>query len=87
MSDPTKTSKGAAFQWDAPFLLDDQLNEDERMIRDAARGDGREKLAPRIVDAYLNEHTDRAIFTEMGALGLLGVTVAEEFGGAGAGYV
>ncbi len=87
MADPMKTSKGAAFQWDDPFLLDDQLNEDERMIRDTARGYGQEKLAPRIVDAYLNEHTDRAIFTEMGALGLLGVTVAEEFSGAGAGYV
>ncbi len=87
MADPIKTSKGAAFQWDDPFLLDDQLNEDERMIRDTARGYGQEKLAPRIVDAYLNEHTDRAIFNEMGALGLLGMTVAEEFGGAGAGYV
>ncbi len=87
MSNPTKTPKGSAFQWDDPFLLDDQLNEDERLIRDTARGYAQEKLAPRIVDAYLNERTDRAIFNEMGALGLLGVTVAEEFGGAGAGYV
>ena len=87
MSDPTKTLKGSAFQWDDPFLLDDQLNEDERLIRDTARAYAQEKLAPRIVDAYLNEHTDRAIFSEMGQLGLLGVTVAEEFGGAGAGYV
>ena len=87
MSDPTKTLKGSAFQWDDPFLLDDQLNEDERLIRDTARAYAQEKLAPRIVDAYLNERTDRAIFSEMGQLGLLGVTVAEEFGGAGAGYV
>jgi glutaryl-CoA dehydrogenase len=87
VSDPTKTLKGSAFQWDDPFLLDDQLNEDERLIRDTARAYAQEKLAPRIVDAYLNERTDRAIFSEMGQLGLLGVTVAEEFGGAGAGYV
>ena len=87
MSDSAKIAKGAAFQWDDPFLLDDQLREDERLIRDSARAYAQEKLAPRIVEAYMNEHTDRAIFNEMGALGLLGVTVAEEYGGAGAGYV
>ena len=80
-------AKMGAFQWDDPFLLDDQLTEDERLIRDTARAYAQEKLLPRVVDAYLNEHTDRAIFNEMGELGLLGVTVKEQYGGAGAGYV
>ena len=80
-------AKMGAFQWDDPFLLDDQLTEDERLIRDTARAYAQEKLLPRVVDAYLNEHTDRAIFNEMGELGLLGVTVEEQYGGAGAGYV
>ena len=80
-------SAAASFQWDDPFLLDGQLTEDERMIRDTARSYAQEKLQPRIVNAYLNETTDRAIFNEMGALGLLGVTVPEEYGGVGANYV
>ena len=80
-------AKMGAFQWDDPFLLDEQLTEDERLIRDTARAYAQEKLAPRIVDAYLNEHTDRAIFNEMGELGLLGVTVKEQYGGVGASYV
>ena len=75
------------FQWDDPFLLSDQLTEDERMIRDTAHAYAQEKLQPRVVDAYLNEHTDPAIFREMGELGLLGVTVPEEYGGVVAGYV
>jgi glutaryl-CoA dehydrogenase len=75
------------FRWDDPFLLDDQLSEEERLIRDTARAYAREKLLPRIVEAYMEERTDRAIFDEMGALGLLGATVAEEYGGGGAGYV
>jgi glutaryl-CoA dehydrogenase len=75
------------FRWDDAFLLDDQLSEDERLIRDSARAYAREKLLPRINDAYLHETTDRAIFGEMGALGLLGVTIPEEYGGAGASYV
>ena len=77
----------AAFKWEDPFLLTDQLTEDERLISDTARAYCQEKLAPRVVDAYLAEKTDRAIFEEMGALGLLGVTVDEKYGGAGAGYV
>ena len=77
----------AAFRWEDPFLLDDQLSDDERMIRDSARAFAQERLLPRIVDAYQNETTDRSIFTEMGALGMLGVTVPEEYGGAGASYV
>jgi glutaryl-CoA dehydrogenase len=81
------SSSKSAFPWDDPFLLDDQLGEDERMIRDTARSYAQEKLKPRIVEAYMEEKTDRAIFAEMGALGLLGVTISEAFGGAGAGYV
>jgi glutaryl-CoA dehydrogenase len=73
--------------WDDPFLLDDQLGEDERLIRDSAAAFAAEKLAPRVQEAYLEEKTDPAIFREMGAAGLLGVTVPEEYGGAGAGYV
>ena len=76
-----------AFQWDDPFRLTTSSGKTRRLIRDSARAYAQEKLAPRIVEAYMNEHTDRAIFNEMGALGLLGVTVAEEYGGAGAGYV
>ncbi|MFO1134131.1 MAG: acyl-CoA dehydrogenase [Rhodoblastus sp.] len=77
----------SGFQWDDPFLLSDQLTEDERMIRDTAHAYAQEKLFPRVVDAYLNEHTDPAIFREMGELGLLGVTIPEEYGGVGASYV
>ena len=77
----------AAFKWEDPFLLTEQLTEDETMISDTARAYCQEKLAPRVVDAYLEEKTDRAIFEEMGSLGLLGVTVDEKYGGAGAGYV
>jgi glutaryl-CoA dehydrogenase len=78
---------GGAFQWDDPLLLDDQLGAEERMIRDTARSYAQDRLAPRIREAYANEHTDRAIFDEMGALGLLGLTLPEEHGGAGASYV
>ena len=80
-------SAAAQFQWDDPFLLDEQLGEDERMIRDTARAYAQDKLLPRVKEAYLEEKTDRAIFNEMGALGLLGVTVPEEYGGVGASYV
>ena len=77
----------AAFKWEDPFLLTDQLTEDERLIADTARAYAQEKLLPRVADAYLEEKTDPAIFAEMGALGLLGVTISDEYGGAGAGYV
>ncbi|WP_294393061.1 acyl-CoA dehydrogenase [uncultured Sphingomonas sp.] len=75
------------FQWDDPVLLEDQLSDEERMIRDTARGYAQERLAPRIREAYAREQTDRAIFDEMGELGLLGLTLPEEHGGAGASYV
>ncbi|OYW68064.1 MAG: acyl-CoA dehydrogenase [Bosea sp. 12-68-7] len=79
--------KLAEFTWDDAFLLDEQLTEDERLIRDTARAYAQEKLQPRISEAYLDEKTDRSIFNEMGELGLLGVTVPEEYGCAGANYV
>src|SRR6202012_960427 len=77
----------ASFDWADPFFLDDQLSEDERMIRDTARAYAEEKLAPRVIQAFANEETDPAIFREMGELGLLGPTVPEEYGGVGASYV
>ena len=75
------------FLWDDPFLLDEQLSEDERMISGTARAYAQSKLMPRVKEAYLEEKTDRAIFREMGELGLLGVTVPEAYGGVGASYV
>ncbi|MGY8666046.1 acyl-CoA dehydrogenase [Bradyrhizobium sp. UFLA05-109] len=75
------------FRWEDAFLLEQQLTEDERMIRDTARAYAQEKLLPRATEAYLNEETDREIFREMGELGLIGVTFPEEYGCADAGYV
>jgi glutaryl-CoA dehydrogenase len=77
----------AQFDWSDPFFLDDQLDEDERLIRDTARAYAQDKLAPRVIEAFNEEHTDPAIFREMGALGLLGPTIPAEYGGVGAGYV
>jgi glutaryl-CoA dehydrogenase len=76
-----------AFDWADPFFLDDQLEDDERMIRDTARAYAQDRLAPRIIDAFANEVTDPSIFREMGELGLLGPTIPEEYGGVGASYV
>ena len=75
------------FDWADPLLLDEQLTEEERMIRDTARAYAQDRLRPRIVEAFQHEHTDPAIFREMGELGLLGPTVPEEYGGVGASYV
>ncbi|AGI67928.1 acyl-CoA dehydrogenase [Octadecabacter antarcticus 307] len=83
----TSSHKGIPFNWADPFLLSDQLTEEERMISDAARAFASDRLLPRIEDAYLDEHTDPEIFREMGESGLLGVTLPEEYGGAGASYV
>jgi glutaryl-CoA dehydrogenase len=80
------TSK-PTFQWDDPFLLETQLSDEERMIRDTARAYVDDRLMPRVLQAFAEEKTDRAIFTEMGELGLLGVTIPEEYGGVGANYV
>ena len=78
---------GGSFVWADPFLLEDQLTEDERMVRDGAAAFAADKLAPRVEEAYLEEKTDPAIFREMGEAGLLGITIPEEYGGLGAGYV
>lgn len=75
------------FNWQDPFLFETQLSEEEKMIRDTANSYCQSKLLPRVRDAFRNEYTDPAIFSEMGELGLLGVTIPEEFGGTGAGYV
>jgi len=75
------------FKWDDPLLLDSELAEDERMVRDAAYAYAQDKLMPRIKEAFRHEKTDPAIFPEMGALGLLGVTLPPEYGGAGLNYV
>ena len=77
----------APFKWDDAFLLDEQLTDDERMIRDSARAYAQDKLLPRVSEAYLEEKTDRSIFNEMGELGLLGVTLPEDYGCAAASYV
>ena len=75
------------FDWQDPFALDAQLTDEERMVRDVAHGYAREKLLPRVTRAFLDEDFAREIMSEMGALGLLGVTIDPEFGGAGMGYV
>jgi glutaryl-CoA dehydrogenase len=76
-----------SFKWDDPLLLDEQLAEEERMVRDTAHAYAQEKLMPRVRDAFRNETTDPAVFREMGALGLLGLTLPAEYGGAGLNYV
>ena len=88
MNSATQSSGSkTSFVWNDPFLLEDQLSEDERLIRDAAAAFAADKLSPRIEDAYMAETTDPAIFREMGAAGLLGITIPEEYGGLGASYV
>lgn len=77
----------SSFNWEDPFLLENQLEEDERMIRNAACAYATEKLQPRVLEAFANEATDPDIFAEMGEMGLLGTTIPEAYGGLGAGYV
>jgi glutaryl-CoA dehydrogenase len=77
----------ASFQWDDPFLLQQQLTEDERMIEEAARAYCQDKLLPRVTEAFRHEKTDVAIFREMGDLGLIGPTIPTEYGGPGLSYV
>ncbi len=84
---PQSRPELAGFAWDDAFLLEDQLNEDERMVRDAARAYAEDKLFPRVTEAFAKEETDPEIFREMGEMGLLGTTIPEKFGGIGAGYV
>ena len=75
------------FMWDDPLLLDSQLTEEERMIRDNAHTFAQDTLQPRVIEAYANEQTDSAIFQDMGRMGFLGVTLPEEYGGSAASYV
>ncbi|NOX84092.1 MAG: acyl-CoA dehydrogenase [Alphaproteobacteria bacterium] len=75
------------FDWQDPLLLESQLSDEERMIRDAARGYAQDKLMPRVIMANREERFDREIMTELGAQGFLGAMVAEEYGGGGAGHV
>ncbi len=86
MNKPHEKQK-AAFKWDDPLLLDLQLSEEERMVRDTAFQYCQDKLLPRIQDAFRNEKTDPSIFREMGELGLLGPTIPSEYGGSGLNYV
>ena len=77
----------ASFNRDDPLLLDAQLTEEERMVRDAAAAYSQERLAPRVLEAFRHEKTDPAVFREMGELGLLGPTIPPEYGGPGLNYV
>ena len=77
----------ARFNWKDPLLLDQQLSDEERMIRDSAEQFAERMLAPRVLDAFRNEHTDPEIFREMGEAGLLGATIPEIYGGSGLNYV
>ena len=86
MNAPEKRTK-AQFSWSDPLLLDQQLTQDERMVRDAANAYCQKKLAPRVLEAFRNEKTDTTIFREMGELGLLGPTMPSEYGGPGLNYV
>ena len=85
-SDPVATRKHS-FKWDDPLLLDDQLREEERLVRNTAHAYAQDKLLPRVRDAFRNETIDPSIFREMGSVGLLGLTLPAEFGGAGLNYV
>ena len=85
--DGPKLKKWARFNWEDPLLFDDQLSEEEKMVRDAARDYAQDKLMPRIIEANRNETFSREIFNELGAMGFLGSTLDEKYGCAGANYV
>jgi glutaryl-CoA dehydrogenase len=88
MNAPQSSSQmKARFDWEDPLLLDRQLTDDERAVRDAAASYCQDRLAPRVLEAFRQERTDPAIFREMGELGLLGPTIPEQYGGAGLNYV
>jgi Acyl-CoA dehydrogenases len=83
---PRKGATRAEFNWEDPLLLEDQLTEEERLVRDTARQYCQENLMPRVLEANRHEYFDRTIMTELGALGLLGSTI-EGYGCAGVNYV
>lgn len=90
-SQPKISAKDApelgAFQWDDPLHLEQQLGEDERLLRDAAHRFAQDMLQPKVIAAYRDEIVDRDVFRDMGAAGLLGTTIPETYGGLGANYV
>ncbi len=86
-SDSPRKTSAVPFHWDDPLLLNSQLTDDERMVRDAASAYCQDRLAPRVLEAFRHEKTDAAIFREMGELGLLGPTIPEQYGGPGLNYV
>jgi len=75
------------FDWSDPFLLEQQLTSEERMVRDTARAYCRDKLVPRVLESFRHERTDASIFRELGALDMLGIVIPEQYGGAGLNYV
>ena len=79
--------KDSEFQWQDPLGIEDELTEEERMVRDTARGFAQDYLMPRVIEAYAKEQHDPNNLPAMGKLGLLGATIPEEYGGAGLGYV
>jgi len=81
------TKAEARFTWNDPLLLEHQLTDEERMVRDTARAYCQDKLAPRVLEMFRHERPDPSIFREMGALDLLGIVIPEQYGGAGMGYV
>lgn len=83
----TAKNEKVQFNWQDPFLIEQQLTEDERMIRDTAYAYCQDKLMPRVLEQFRNEQTDPKIFREIGELGLLGPTIPETYGGSGLNYV
>jgi glutaryl-CoA dehydrogenase len=81
------TKSETRFTWSDPLLLEQQLTDEERMVRDTARAYCQDRLAPRVLEMFRNERPDPSIFREMGALDLLGIVIPEQYGGAGMGYV
>src|ERR1044072_3426687 len=84
---PVAAPKEQPFNWEDPLDLEGELSEEERMVRDTARGYAQDKLFPQVLKAYREERFDRSVISDMGALGLLGPTIPDEYGGAGPGYV
>ena len=84
---PSAVDKPASFKWDDPFLLEDQLSEEERLVRDSARAYAQDRLQPRVIEAFAEAKVEPEIFREMGEMGLLGMSLPEAYGGSDAGYV
>jgi glutaryl-CoA dehydrogenase len=84
---PSAAAKPASFNWEDPLDLEGELTAEERMVRDSANSFCQDKLFPGVIEAFRDEKFDRKTISEMGALGLLGPTIPEEYGGAGLGYV